>query len=131
HGAVAGKPVTLQLAGAEVHRVTPSWRTRLLGQVTDPSVAYVLFNLGSLGLVFELANPGSILPGVAGAICIVLALIAFQTLPVNLGGVVLLVLAMAFFLIELKVHSHGQIGRASCRERVEMLVGGESCTGTE
>jgi membrane-bound serine protease (ClpP class) len=72
-------------------------------------VAYVLFNLGSLGLVFELANPGSILPGIAGAICIVLALIAFQTLPVNLGGVILLVFAMAFFLIELKVHSHGML----------------------
>jgi len=106
---VAGKPVTLELAGADVHRITPSWRIQLLSQITDPTVAYVLFNLGSLGLVFELANPGTILPGVAGAICIVLALIAFQTLPVNLGGLVLLVLAMAFFLIELKVHSHGML----------------------
>ena len=72
-------------------------------------MAYVLFNLGSLGLVFELSNPGAILPGIAGAICLVLALVAFQTLPVNLGGVLLLVLAMAFFLIELKVHSHGML----------------------
>ncbi len=106
---VAGKPVTLELAGAEVHTITPSLRIRLLAGITDPTVAYVLFNLGSLGLVFELSNPGSILPGVAGAICIVLALIAFQTLPVNAGGVLLLVLAMAFFLIELKVHSHGML----------------------
>ncbi len=106
---VAGQTVTLALDGAVVNRITPSWRIRVLSQITDPTVAYVLFNLGGLGLVFELSNPGAILPGVAGAICLVLALIAFQTLPVNLGGIVLLVLAMAFFLIELKVHSHGML----------------------
>jgi len=106
---VNGKPVTLALAGATIHRIAPSWRTHVLSQITDPTVAYVLFNLGSLGLVFELSNPGAILPGIAGAICLVLALVAFQTLPVNLGGVLLLLLAMAFFLIELKVHSHGML----------------------
>jgi membrane-bound serine protease (ClpP class) len=106
---VDGRPITLRLAGATVNRITPSWRIGLLSKITDPTVAYVLFNLGSLGLVFELSNPGAILPGIAGAICIVLALIAFQTLPVNMGGLILLVLAMAFFLIELKVHSHGML----------------------
>jgi membrane-bound serine protease (ClpP class) len=80
---------------------------RILGAIADPSIAYVLFNLGTLGLVFELSNPGAILPGVAGAICLVLALIAFQTLPINLGGLLLILIAMAFFIIELKVQSHG------------------------
>jgi membrane-bound serine protease (ClpP class) len=98
---------TLAVAGARVNHITPSVRERLLGTIADPTVAYILFNLGTLGLVFELSNPGSVLPGVAGAICIVLALIAFQTLPVNLGGVLLLLLAVVFFLVELKVTSHG------------------------
>jgi membrane-bound serine protease (ClpP class) len=98
---------TLDLAGATIHRIEPSWRVRILGAIADPSIAYVLFNLGTLGLVFELSNPGAILPGVAGAICLVLALIAFQTLPINLGGLLLILIAMAFFIIELKVQSHG------------------------
>ncbi len=99
--------VTLALEGAAVHRIESSFRHRVLSTLADPTVAYILFNLGTLGLVFELSNPGSILPGVLGAICLVLALIAFQTLPVNLGGVLLILLAMTFFLIELKVQSHG------------------------
>jgi membrane-bound serine protease (ClpP class) len=101
---------TLALAGATTNRIEPNLRVKILGTLADPTVAYILFNLGTLGLVFELSNPGSILPGVAGAICIVLALIAFQTLPVNLGGVLLLVLAVVFFLLELKVTSHGVLG---------------------
>jgi membrane-bound serine protease (ClpP class) len=99
--------LTLELTGATVHQIEPSLRHRVLSTLADPTVAYILFNLGTLGLVFELSNPGSILPGVIGAICLVLALIAFQTLPVNLGGVLLILLAMVFFLIELKVQSHG------------------------
>lgn len=99
--------ITLDLEGAVVHTIEPSLRHRVLATIADPTIAYILFNLGTLGLVFELSNPGSILPGVIGAICLVLALIAFQTLPVNLGGLLLIVLAMAFFLIELKVQSHG------------------------
>jgi membrane-bound serine protease (ClpP class) len=98
---------TLALAGATANRIAPTFRVKILSTIADPTVAYILFNLGTLGLVFELSNPGAILPGVAGAICIVLALIAFQTLPVNLGGLLLLLLAVVFFLIELKVSSHG------------------------
>ncbi len=99
--------VALVVAGARVNRIEPTLRVQILSTIADPTVAYILFNLGTLGLVFELSNPGSVLPGVVGAICIVLALIAFQTLPVNLGGVLLLLLAVVFFLLELKVTSHG------------------------
>jgi membrane-bound serine protease (ClpP class) len=97
----------LDLAGATLRRIEPTLRHRLLSILADPTVAYILFNLGTLGLVFELSNPGSILPGVIGAICLVLALVAFQTLPVNLGGVLLILLAMVFFLAEIKINSHG------------------------
>ena len=79
----------------------------ILGIITDPNVAFILFSLGSLGLVLELYNPGSILPGVVGAICIILALFAFQTLPINYAGLALIILAIILFIAEIKVVSHG------------------------
>jgi membrane-bound serine protease (ClpP class) len=103
----AGLKRTLHTKGAERHEVAPTWRQRLLGRIIDPNVAYILFILGFYGILFELGNPGSILPGVVGGICLLLAFLAFQALPVNLTGVFLIVFAMALFAIDLKVQSHG------------------------
>ncbi|HXF58292.1 MAG TPA: nodulation protein NfeD, partial [Candidatus Saccharimonadales bacterium] len=104
---VAGATRTLHTAGAEHHGVPPSLRQRLLSRIVDPNVAYILFILGFYGLIFELSNPGAILPGIVGGIAILLALLAFQTLPVNMAGVFLILFAMLLFLVEVKVQSHG------------------------
>jgi membrane-bound serine protease (ClpP class) len=104
---VAGVTRTLQTSGAEHRGVVPSWRQRLLGRVVDPNVSYILFILGFYGLLFELSNPGAILPGIVGGICILLALFAFQALPVNMTGVFLIFFAMLLFLVDVKVQSHG------------------------
>src|SRR5688500_16525202 len=75
-----------------VEVVEPDWRTRLLAIITNPSVAYVLMLIGIYGLFFEFANPGFVLPGVAGAICLLIAMYAFQLLPVSYAGLALILL---------------------------------------
>ncbi len=102
-----GLDVTLALTGLPRDRIEPSLRQKLLGVLVDPNVAYILMLLGFYGLLFELQNPGAILPGVVGGICLILAFLALSTLPVNYAGVALIVLAIAFFLAEVKVASHG------------------------
>jgi membrane-bound serine protease (ClpP class) len=97
----------LHTRDAVVQRVTPGFRQRLLAVIADPNVAYILLMLGFYGMLFELQNPGAILPGVIGAICLVLAFLALSTLPVNYAGVALLLLALVFFVAEIKVTSHG------------------------
>jgi membrane-bound serine protease (ClpP class) len=104
---VAGATRTLHTKDVERHLVPASLRQKLLGHVVDPNIAYILFILGFYGLIFELSNPGAILPGIIGGISILLALLAFQALPVNMTGVFLILFAMLLFLVEVKVHSHG------------------------
>lgn len=102
-----GRAVTLRTAGASVREVElPSLR-KLLAWVADPNIAYILLVLGGLGLYFELMNPGAILPGVVGGICLILAFFALSVLPVNVAGLALLFLALVFFIAEIKVVSHG------------------------
>jgi membrane-bound serine protease (ClpP class) len=104
---LAGTARTLHTAKAETHEYQPSWRQQLLGRIIDPNIAYILFILGFYGLLFELSNPGAVLPGVVGGICLLLAFLAFQALPVNLTGVALIVFAMVLFAVDVKVQSHG------------------------
>jgi membrane-bound serine protease (ClpP class) len=99
--------LTLRTRGLPSDRLEPGFSQRLLALIADPNVAYILLMLGFYGLLFELQNPGAILPGVVGGICIILAFLAFSTLPVNYAGVALIVLAIVFFLAEIKVASHG------------------------
>ncbi len=101
---------TLHTAGATVITVEPDWRTKLLAVITDPNVAYLLMLIGFYGLFFELWNPGYILPGVAGAICLLLALFAFQVLPVNYAGLALILLGIGFMVAEVFVQSFGALG---------------------
>lgn len=104
-----GREVVLQLAGAEVIKAEMGARERILNAISNPNVAYVLLMLGFLGLFFELSNPGVILPGVIGGISLILAFFAFQTLPVNYAGVLLILLAIILFIAEIKIVSHGML----------------------
>ena len=104
---VAGEKRTLSTAGAEVKRIEPDWRTRVLSVITNPSVAYLMILVGIYALIFEFTNPGMILPGVVGAICILIAMYAFQLLPVNYAGLALLLFGIAFMVAEVWVTTHG------------------------
>jgi membrane-bound serine protease (ClpP class) len=97
----------LETEGAEIRRFEMGIRYRLLSVLSNPNIAYLLLILGFYGLFFELSNPGSIFPGVLGAIFLVLAFYSFQMLPINYAGVLLIVLAVAFFIAEIFVTSGG------------------------
>ena len=108
--AVGAKTVTLETAGAELVDFDPDWRTRLLSVIASPSLALVLMMLGIYGLIFEFSNPGLVFPGVVGGICLLLALFAFQMLPVNFAGLGLIALGMAFLVAEVFLPTSGVLG---------------------
>jgi membrane-bound serine protease (ClpP class) len=99
--------VTLATKGAPLRPIEIGFRDRFLNVITDPNVAYVLMMLGMLGLFFELSNPGVILPGVIGGISLILAFFAFQSLPINYAGLLLILFAIVLFVAEIKIVSHG------------------------
>ena len=105
-----GSKRTLHTEGAVLTRIDPDWRSRLLAVITDPSMAYILMLIGIYGLLFEFYSPGMILPGVIGAICLLVALYAFQMLPINYAGLALIALGLAFMVAELFITSHGALG---------------------
>jgi membrane-bound serine protease (ClpP class) len=105
-----GAERTLHLADAKVEDYEVGWRTRLLGIITNPSVAYILVLLGIYAVLYEFSNPGLVLPGVVGAICILLAMYAFQLLPVNYAGLALILLGIAFMVAEAFVPAFGSLG---------------------
>jgi membrane-bound serine protease (ClpP class) len=86
---------------------TPGFRDTVLRLISDPNIAYILMMIGLAGLYFELAHPGAVFPGVIGAISLILAFYSFQTLPVNYAGLLLIALAIVFFIAEIKVASYG------------------------
>ncbi|MDD2903458.1 MAG: nodulation protein NfeD [Syntrophales bacterium] len=106
---VGGKPMVLHTAGATVRYIPEGLRTRILKHIADPNIAFILMMIGLAGLYFELAHPGVVLPGVVGAICLLLALFAFQTLPINFIGLLLIILAFIFFILEIYVISYGML----------------------
>jgi membrane-bound serine protease (ClpP class) len=105
-----GRSATLALAGARVEAWDPDWRDRLLATVGDPSLALLLLLVGFYGLLFEFASPGLVVPGVVGAVCLLLGLFGLQALPVNGIGVALILLGLGFFAAEAWVPSHGALG---------------------
>jgi membrane-bound serine protease (ClpP class) len=109
HAGAAVGP-TLATAGAVVAAYDPDWRDRLLSVISDPSLAMLLMIVGFYGLLFEFSNPGFVLPGVVGAVCLLLGLFGLQTLPVNGAGVALMLLGLAFFATEAFVPSYGTLG---------------------
>ncbi|HSK78715.1 MAG TPA: nodulation protein NfeD, partial [Thermoanaerobaculia bacterium] len=102
-----GAAVTLRTVDSEVVEVEISPFRRFLGVLADPNIASMLLVLGFLGLYFELMNPGAILPGVVGAICLILGFFALSVLPVNYAGLALILLAVILFIAEIKVVSYG------------------------
>jgi membrane-bound serine protease (ClpP class) len=96
-------------AGAKIVIEQMGTRQKVLNIIGDPTVAYILMLLGFYGLFFELTNPGAVLPGIIGAISLVLAFYAFQTLPVNYAGVLLIIIGIILFLLEVKVASYGAL----------------------
>ena len=102
-----GRTVVLHTAGAAITSVEMTVRQRVLSAIAHPQIAYLLFTLGTLGLTIELWNPGSILPGVVGGLCLLLAFFAFQILPVNYVGLLLMLFGLVLLLLEIKVTSFG------------------------
>lgn len=100
--------------------IAESMRTRILKTLSDPNIAYILMMIGLAGLYFELSHPGVILPGVIGSIALILAFYSFQTLPVNTAGVLLIVMAIIFFILEMKIASFGLLSVAGI---VSLLLG--------
>jgi membrane-bound serine protease (ClpP class) len=104
---VAGKPRVLRTAGVAVREIPEGLRTRILKHIADPNIAFILMMIGLAGLYFELAHPGVVLPGAVGALCLLLAFFAFQTLPINFIGILLILLAFILFILEIKITSYG------------------------
>jgi membrane-bound serine protease (ClpP class) len=115
-----GRSVTLRARDADVRRVSMTRRQQFLGAIADPQIAYILLTLGMLGLTIELWNPGAVLPGVAGGLCLLLAFFAFQILPVNTTGILLIVFGLGLVILELKVPSFGALGIGGA---ISLLVG--------
>ncbi len=111
---------TLHTSGATVREISMGFREKVLGIISNPNIAYILMILGFYGLYFELSNPGAILPGVAGAIFLILAFYALQTLPINYAGLMLILLAIGLFIAEAFITSHGILGVGGA---VAMLFG--------
>ena len=107
---IGGEEVTLRTADRELATFAPDWRTELLGIITNPNVAYILMLIGIYGIIFEFWNPGFVLPGVVGAISLLLALYAFQVLPVNYAGLALIALGIAMMVGEMLMPSFGTLG---------------------
>ena len=106
---VVSGPRTLHTRAATIEKLEMGWRARALSAIANPNVAYILLMLGSMGLMMELWNPGAIFPGVVGAISLLLAFFAFQVLPVNSVGLLLILLGVILLLLEIKVTSYGTL----------------------
>jgi membrane-bound serine protease (ClpP class) len=104
---VGNRKVTLHTAEGFTDPFSMSLRLHILKTLSDPNIAYILMTLGTVGLLAELYNPGAILPGVVGAISLILAFYSFQSLPVNYAGVLLILLGIVFFILEALVVSFG------------------------
>ena len=107
---INGRTIELDTTGLIYERIEPDWRTRLLQVISNPTVAYMLMLLGIYGLIFEGYNPGAIVPGVVGAISLLLALFAFQVLPINYAGLALIALGVILMVSEFLVPSFGALG---------------------
>ena len=107
---VAGQQRTLNTGSVSIQYIEPDWRNKLLSVITDPNILPILMTLGMFGLIYELLNPGFVLPGVLGGICILLALYAAQVLPINYAGLALILLGVLFMVSEAFVPSFGALG---------------------
>ncbi|MEA3273986.1 MAG: nodulation protein NfeD [Pseudomonadota bacterium] len=107
---IAGGEVTLRTSGLIRVELAPDWHSRLLSIISNPNIAYILMLVGIYGLIYEFSNPGAIVPGTVGAVSLVLALYAFQLLPINYAGVALMLLGLALMVGEAFAPSFGALG---------------------
>jgi membrane-bound serine protease (ClpP class) len=115
-GKIDGRQVTtnkgievLQVKDAKIETYEMGWTEKILDLLSDPNIAYILFMLGTYGLLFELYNPGSIFPGIVGVVSLLLAFYSMHTLPVNYAGLALIVFGIILFVLEIKITSHGML----------------------
>jgi membrane-bound serine protease (ClpP class) len=123
---LSGEVVTINTKNADIDHIGMGLIERFLYTISDPNIAYILLSIGMLGIFFELASPGTILPGVVGVICLFLAFYSLGMLPVNYAGVILIALAFALFVVEIFIASHGLLvlgGIASLSLGSVMLIG--------
>lgn len=120
-----GRAARLLTADAELRRVEMTRRQQFLSAIAHPQIAYLLMTLGILGLTVELWNPGAILPGVAGGVCLLLAFFAFQIVPIGTAGLLLIVLGIALLALELFVPSFGALGIGGA---IALLIGSVMAT---
>ena len=118
---LASGSVTLQTKGAEQRAFPMGWRLEALKALSDPNIAMLLMTIGTIGILAELYNPGAILPGIVGAISLILAFYSLQSLPINYAGVLLILLGIALFILEIKVTSYGLLTLGGI---VAMTLGG-------
>ena len=107
---VQGQKRQLKTAGLTVKEINPDWRSRLLSVITNPNIAYILMLVGIYGVILEFSNPGAIVPGTVGAICLLLAMYSFQLLPINYAGMGLILLGIALMVGEAFEPSFGMLG---------------------
>lgn len=112
--------VVLKTKGKKAAEVVMPFKYKFLSYISDPNVAYILMMIGIYGILFEIYSPGAIFPGVAGGICLILALYSFHTLPINYAGFALILLGIIFFILELKVVSYGALGIAGV---ISLVIG--------
>lgn len=115
-----GNVVVLRTTNAIIERVEMNWRQQLLSAVAHPQVAVLLFSLGTLGLTIELWNPGGIFPGIVGALCLLLAFFAFQILPINYVGLLLILFGLALLMAEMLTATYGLLAAGGI---VSMVLG--------
>jgi membrane-bound serine protease (ClpP class) len=102
-----GREELLELKDSPIVEIPMTARQKFLLTISNPNLAYILLMIGLLGLYFEFSNPGAILPGIVGGICLLIAIFSFQILPINYVALLLIILAVALFILEIKVNSHG------------------------
>ncbi|MGF1527282.1 MAG: nodulation protein NfeD, partial [Candidatus Competibacterales bacterium] len=107
---VNGQPQVLELAGAQLEVIAPDWRSEFLSIITNPNIAFILMLIGIYGLIFEFSNPGALVPGTIGGICLITAFFALDVLPLNYAGLALLILGVALMVAEAFVPSFGILG---------------------
>jgi membrane-bound serine protease (ClpP class) len=107
---VRGRDRVMDTSSLLVEQLEPNWKNELLGVITSPTIAYLLLLIGVYGLIFEGYNPGAVFPGVLGAICLLVALYAFQMLPVNYAGFALIILGIILLIGEAIAPSFGALG---------------------
>ena len=113
-------PDTIRIVDKGVDEYPLGFKDRFLNIITDPTVAFILFNIGWLGLMVELYSPGLIFPGVVGGISLILAFFAFQQLPINYAGLALILFAVILFIFEVKIQSYGILAVGGV---ISMLLG--------